>query len=86
MPVLAAVAHLRTEPELRLRALAGLSSLPGLTLGGLAGDRLPVVLCTDSRDADRSLWRAVQDTAGVAHVELVSADFSDIVQPPGELA
>lgn len=86
MPVLAAVAHLHSEPRLRLEALVGLSGLPGLTLGPQVEDRLPLVLCTDSRRADKDLWRAVQGTPGVAHLELVSADFSDIVQPHGDRA
>jgi hypothetical protein len=85
MPVLAAIAHLHADPTLRLRALAGLARLPGLMLGQRVESRLPIVLSTDTRGADKALWRSIQDTAGVAHVELVSADFSDIVQPPGEL-
>ncbi len=85
MPVLAAVAHLHADPTLRLVALADLASLTGLTLGQRVESRLPLVLATETRGADRALWRSIEDTIGVVHVELVSADFSDIVQPPGEL-
>ena len=81
MPVLAAVVTLTPSPEERARALEGLSSLDHLTLGELAGDRLPVVLDTPDRAADRAAWKRLVKHPGVVHTELVFVDFSDLHAP-----
>lgn len=81
MPVLGAVVTLSRSPEERTRCLEGLATLPHLTLGELAGDRLPVVLDTPDRVADRAAWKGLEKHPGVVHAELVFADFSDLHAP-----
>lgn len=81
MPIVAAVVHLSGRPVDALHALAGLARLPGLVIGERHGDRLPIVLDTPTREADREAWDAVSATPGVVHVDLVCADFSDLVPP-----
>lgn len=74
MPVLSAVLTL-PDPAAALTALA---SKPEVTIGPPKGVRYPVVLSTDSRQADKALWSWVQALPGVIHVELVFVDFSDL--------
>ena len=77
MPALGLVAHLPVEPGARLRVLASLAAMPGLTFGEVMGDRLPLVLESDGRAQDRQRWDALQATPGLVHLELACADFSD---------
>jgi hypothetical protein len=74
MPVLSAVL---TLPEASA-ALAELATKPEVTVGTPNGPRYPVVLSTETRQADKALWKWVQALPGVAHVELVFVDFSDL--------
>jgi nitrate reductase NapAB chaperone NapD len=85
MPVISAVVHLSAEPAVREQTLRALASLPGLELGEVLHQCVPVVLDTDSRCADRALWDAIQDAPGVQHVDLVFADFQDLLPPPPDV-
>ena len=84
MPIFGFVITLAAAPEARSAALAELAREPGLTLGSLAGLRLPVALelepetCHETRVAS---WLAL---AGVVHVDYAFADFDDLVGEPRE--
>lgn len=78
MPVLSAVLTLRDDPVERATTLSLLSAEPRIDLGPMRRDRLPVVLATETRLEDKVLWRRIERLPGVAHVELVFADFSDL--------
>lgn len=78
MPVVSAVLTLSDSTLLRGDALRFLHSDPSLELGEPVRGRYPVVLCTDTRDHDKALWRSLQDHAGITHLELAFADFSDL--------
>lgn len=79
MPVLSAVLTL-PDPQATLETLR---SKPEVTVGPAQGPRFPVVLSTETREADKVLWRWLQDLPGVTHVELVFADFSDLHDQEG---
>lgn len=81
MPVLGAVAHLSTDPTERLRCLAALGAIPGLSFGQEQDQRLPFVVESDSREQDRERWQQVEAAPGLAHLELAYVDFSDLVCP-----
>lgn len=79
MPVVSAVATLPADPALQARLLGVLHATDGVTVGPVqAGHRLPVVLESDDRSTDRALWRTVSSLHGLVHLELVTADFSDL--------
>ncbi len=79
MPVLSAVLTISNQPAARTAVLDQLAATPGVTVGEIADDvRVPVVLDTDTRAADKALWTQVSTLPGVLHVELVFADFSDL--------
>lgn len=82
MPVLGCVLHLSTEPDPRRRSLAWLAAEPRILLGEEDANRLPAVLDTLDRGEDRALWAAISALPGVTHIDLVSADFSDLSSPP----
>ena len=79
MPVLGAVAHLSTDPTERLRCLAALGAIPGLSFGEEQDTRLPIVVESDSRQQDRERWKQVEAAPGLTHLELAFVDFSDLV-------
>lgn len=79
MPILGAVLTLRGGPEDWAETSRALAQDPALTLGQPTGPRLPVVLDTPDRAADRAAWRRVSHHPGVAHADLISADFSDLI-------
>jgi len=78
MPVLGAVLTLHDQPTLRAGALSALSTDPRITVGEPQRGRLPVVLATDTRADDKALWRSLEELPGITHLELVTADFSDL--------
>jgi len=84
MPVLGAVLTLSREPALRDGTVATLSADARVTVGDFSGDRLPVVLETDSRGEDKACWEVVSRLPGVLHTELAFADFSDLHEPAPE--
>jgi len=84
MPVLGAVLTLSRESAQRDGTVAALRTDDRVTLGDLAGSRLPVVLETDSRGEDKACWEAVTRLPGVLHAELAYADFSDLHEPAPE--
>jgi len=84
MPILGAVVHLPQDSHTRLQVQSALAGMPGLTFGECQGDRLPVVVESDSRQQDKLRWDRLQALPGLAHVELDYADFSDLVLSPSE--
>ncbi len=57
-----------------------LASIPGLQLGTpQANQRIPAVLSSESRAVERTVWQQVENMPEVALLEVVFADFSDVV-------
>ncbi len=81
MPILSAVFALTDHTSCREETLAALAAEPQITLGVVSGHRLPVVLESRDRDADKALWRWATGLPGVLVAELVFADFSDLQEP-----
>jgi len=77
MPVLGAVATLSKDPGLSATAVELLSSYPELELGLLRGSRLPLVIDTPHRAADKAVWQRIRRSPGVLDLAVVFADFSD---------
>lgn len=81
MPTSALVFTLDAHPERAAHALVALRERPDLDVGEPHGNRLPAVLVT------AELWeseRAVNELmafAGVAFVDVVAVDFSDLPTP-----
>ena len=73
MPVHGAVLTLAPNAD-----VAVLAPVRHLTLGEPTGQRIPVMVDTPDRAADRTVWRHLERLPGVAHIELVFTDFSDL--------
>lgn len=84
MPVLGAVVTLSEDPAARRDLLGLLATEVAFQAGEETRGRLPVVLTTDTRDQDRTLWRTLEDHPAVAHLEVAFADFSDLVNEDPE--
>ncbi len=81
MPVLGVVLTLEAGPP---RAGDLIREIRGVALvGAPTGARLPVVLETWERGEDEALFDRLRAVAGVVHIDLVFADFSDLgLTPP----
>lgn len=81
MPILGVVVHHPHPSEL----IDFVSTLPGVSLCGEPGERrLPVVLETAQKNDDEPLFAALGALPGVVGVDLVFADFSDLL--PSEVS
>lgn len=78
MPISGLVLTLVAAPELRCRALAALSTDPRITLGEQRGDRLALVTETTTLGESRDLAESLIEIDGVALLEVVTVDFSDV--------
>lgn len=79
MPIIGAVLLMADPPEERL--LQRLEADPRVTLGERFGCRLPIVLESDDKRADRSFWDALQAQPSILHIEFAFAEFSDLTIP-----
>ena len=77
MPTISAVLTLTSEPEERHAVIKELSEHAEVTLGKLVGDRLPVVVQTDSQLGDAEFWKHVRRTVGILHIEVVFAELGN---------
>ena len=82
MPVLGVVVTLSEVAEARERALRFLRQSTAIETGVIERGRLPIVLNTYSRGEDKALWAALEGIDGITHLELTSADFSDLTEEP----
>lgn len=78
MPITAAVLHV--DPD-RPGLARELGADRRITVGLQFGDRLPVVVDTAGRAADRAVWRSLEEHPAVRHIDLVFSDFSDLTNP-----
>ena len=74
MPVVGAVLELFSGAPVP----DALLSDPRVALGERAGDRVPLVLTTDTRDEDRALLESVRDLPGVVDARVAFAWFADL--------
>lgn len=78
MPVIGAVLYLDEDPAYHEGVLRLLEHDPRVTLGQEHGQRLPVVLESESRNEEKSLWNEIQALPGITFCSVVYADFSDL--------
>ncbi len=80
MPVLGLVLQMDDASEATRQRVAGQLALQGdLELGESAGHRWPVVLESATTDEAEARVDALRDLAGVAGVDVVYADFEDLL-------
>ena len=79
MPVSGVVVILSCDPHTRASALSRLSQEPGVSLGPLHADSLPLVLESSSTEACATTLRALEALEGVRGLRPVFHDFSDEV-------
>lgn len=69
------VVTLDRDPPLAESAIRALKRDPRITLGELAGERLPIVVETGSRVEDEEVFAALKGTPGVRFVDVAFVDF-----------
>lgn len=79
MPIIGAVLLL-PEP-LDEPLLQRLRTDPRVTLGDPIGPRVPIVLDSIDKRADRTFWEALQADPTILHIEFAFAEFSDLTTP-----
>lgn len=85
MPILAAVVTLDPATAPHGPAVASLAAQEGVDVGELQGHRLPVVVESGRPREDEARFDALRAVPGVLAVDLVWADFSDLVEHPSEV-
>ena len=75
MPVSGLVVSLSQEPQLRAEALDAISREAKITLGEREGNRLAIVLDTDSSQEDRHIWDWLHSLPGIALLEVAFVGF-----------
>lgn len=83
MPIFGFVLTLAADPAAS-GALEVLTRQPELTLGALAGRRLPVVLDLDANGQPETYVARWLALPGVLHVDYAFADFDDLVNDARE--
>jgi len=79
MPVLGLVAHVG-EPD-RVRLSEHLHAHPAFSVGTAGPRGLPLVLDVPSREEERAAWDWLHARPEITHVDVVFADFADVVSP-----
>lgn len=77
MPISALVITLRPTAHDRDAVLAELAREPYIELGQPEGQRVPAVSETPTLQEGRRLVERLLETAGVAHVDVLSVNFED---------
>ena len=75
MPVSGLVVSLSDEPNPRVAALVVIGREPRITVGVSAGNRLAIVLDTDSSEQDKQLWDWLDSLPGVSFLEVAFVGF-----------
>ena len=78
MPVSGLVITLSVDEAGQRSALAKLEADSRFTIGERKGNKVPVVLETESSAEDQSTWEELRSTPGVEFVALAYVDFSDL--------
>lgn len=77
MPVSGLVLTLEADDERREGALAALRRCASIEVGERHGQRLPIVVDTESSDEDKAVWEWLRSLPGVAFVDVVCVDSSE---------
>jgi nitrate reductase NapAB chaperone NapD len=80
MPICGLVITLHGSPDLADRALDAIEADARFEIGYQTGSRLPVVVETDSKEADRRAWDWLHEQPGVSHVDVVYAHLDGAPQ------
>jgi len=59
------------------KVLEQLAGEPAIEVGEACGPKLPIVVDTDTREQDRTIWHWVRDLPGVAMVDVAFVAFDD---------
>ena len=78
MPIVSAVLY--TDERQRAGLLEALQADPQVEIGEIAHDRVPIVVDTPDRAADKAAWKTLERHPEVLRIELVFAEFSDVHQ------
>ena len=85
MPVFGLVVQMDDAAQAtRRRVEAGLARQEGLELGACSGHRWPVVLESGTPEQAEARVEALRDVPGVVGVDVVYADFDDLLDQPLE--
>lgn len=75
MPVSGLVVSLSQDPQLRAEAIDAINREPNITVGVREGNRLAIVLDTDSSQEDRQIWDRLDSHPGVVLLEVAFVGF-----------
>jgi hypothetical protein len=77
MPVSGLVVSLCQEPQARAEAIEAIGREPRITMGTQEGNRLAVVLDTDSSQQDQQIWQWLRSLPGVSLLEVAFVGFEE---------
>jgi len=77
MPIVSAVVYTRHGDAFPLSA--SLAEDPRIEVDGVHPDRFAMVADTADRKEDKSLWRGLADHPDILRIELVLAQFADVL-------
>lgn len=77
MPVSGLVITFSSDTADHSAVLEQLAREPTIELGDACGPKLPIVVDTDTREQDRTIWNWVRDLPGVAMVDVAFVGFED---------
>jgi len=77
MPIVSAVVYTRAGDSGPLAA--ALARDPRIDVGGMHPDRFALVADTATRAEDKALWRELADHPDILRIELVIAQFGDVL-------
>lgn len=80
MPVVGAVLQFSEDRLEGARALEFVLSHPQITVGQEQKNGLPVVIESDSRAAEKAVWKELEAQSGIALSSIVFVDFSDLLE------
>ena len=77
MPVSGLAITLTEDREQQEAALAALRAHPNIEVGQQHGHRLPIVVDTETDEADKDVWRWLHEQPGVRFVDVVTVHHDD---------